>query len=347
MRHCFMRRLKFFALTALLGLAVSGLSAGPYFSAQAQSVNSVNSSDSVYSTWPNRPLKLIVPLAAGGASDVVARIFAAKLGERLGQQIIVENRPGAEGLIGVDAAVKSAPDGYTLVLGSSTTLAANYHLRKTLPFNPVSDLEPVSMAFQGFFNILVINPAVPAQNLKEFIALAKKHPGKLDYGTATSGSKICVEMFKSMAGIELQMINYKSSPQALNDLMGGQLQMVCEPVATAMPNILAGRLRSLGVTSATRHPAAKDLATVAEEGLPGFEYSAWVAVFAPAHTPKPIVKKLSREIEIVLNDPETVSKVRAAGVEPMRGDGQALAGLLKSELARAGDVVRAANIQPE
>lgn len=174
-------------------------------------------------TYPTKPVKLIVPLAAGGASDVVARIFAAKLGERLGQQVIVENRPGAEGLIGVDAAVKSAPDGYTLVLGSSTTLAANFHLRKTLPFHPVKDLEPVSTAFQGFFNILVINAAVPANNLKEFIALAKSQPGKLDYGTATSGSKICVETFKAMAGIDLQMINYKSSPQALNDLMGGQL----------------------------------------------------------------------------------------------------------------------------
>ncbi len=297
--------------------------------------------------WPNKPIKLIVPLAAGGASDVVARIFAAKLGERLGQQVIVENRPGAEGLIGVDAAVKSAPDGYTLVLGSSTTLAANYHLRKSLPFDPVNDLEPVSMAFQGFFNILVINPNVPAKNLKEFIALAKSQPGKIDYGTATSGSKICVEMFKSMAGIDLQMINYKSSPQALNDLMGGQLQLVCEPVATAMPNILAGRLRSLGVTSLTRHPAAKDLPTAAEEGLPGFEYSAWVAVFAPAKTPATIIDKLSKEIEFVLKDPETVKKVQAAGVEPMIGNAGALKLLLSHEIARAGDIVKNANIQPE
>ena len=297
--------------------------------------------------WPNKPIKLIVPLAAGGASDVVARIFAAKLGERIGQQVIVENRPGAEGLIGVDAAVKSAADGYTLVLGSSTTLAANYHLRKSLPFHPVNDLEPVSMAFQGFFNILVINPSVPAMNLKEFIAYAKSQPGKIDYGTATSGSKICVEMFKSMAGIDLQMINYKSSPQALNDLMGGQLQLICEPVATAMPNILAGRLRSLGVTSLTRHPAAKDLPTAAEEGLPGFEYSAWVAVFAPAKTPAVIIEKLSKEIAIVLKDPETVKKVQAAGVEPMIGDAAALKALLNSEITRAGEIVKTAKIQPE
>jgi len=298
-------------------------------------------------TYPTKPVKLIVPLAAGGASDVVARIFAAKLGERLGQQVIVENRPGAEGVIGVDAAVKAAPDGYTLVLGSSTTLAANFHLRKSLPFHPVKDLAPVSMAFQGFFNILVINAAVPAKNLKEFIALAKSQPGKLDYGTATSGSKICVETFKAMAGVDLQMVNYKSSPQALNDLMGGQLQLICEPVATAMPNILAGRLRALGVTSASPHPAAPGLPTVAQEGLPGFEYSAWVAVFAPAQTPAAVISRLEKEIAWVLNDSETIKKVQAAGVEPMPGDAKALAKLLNSEIERAGNVVKAAKLQPE
>jgi tripartite-type tricarboxylate transporter receptor subunit TctC len=298
-------------------------------------------------SYPTKAVKLIVPLAAGGATDVVARIFAAKLGERLGQQVIVENRPGAEGLIGVDAAVKAAPDGYTLVLGSSTTLAANFHLRKTLPFHPVKDLEPVSMAFQGFFNILVINAAVPAKNLQEFIALAKSQPGKLDYGTATSGSKICVETFKVMAGLDLQMVNYKSSPQALNDLMGGQLQLICEPVATAMPNILAGRLRSLGVTSATPHPAAPNLATVAQEGLPGFEYSAWVGVFAPAQTPAAVIGRLEKDIAWVLNDPDTIKKVQAAGVEPMPGDAKALAKLLNAEIERAGNVVKAAKLQPE
>ena len=298
-------------------------------------------------SYPTKAVKLIVPLAAGGATDVVARIFAAKLGERLGQQVIVENRPGAEGLIGVDAAVKAAPDGYTLVLGSSTTLAANFHLRKTLPFHPVKDLEPVSMAFQGFFNILVINAAVPAKNLQEFIALAKSQPGKLDYGTATSGSKICVETFKVMAGVDLQMVNYKSSPQALNDLMGGQLQLICEPVATAMPNILAGRLRSLGVTSATPHPAAPNLATVAQEGLPGFEYSAWVGVFAPAQTPAAVIGRLEKDIAWVLNDPDTIKKVQAAGVEPMPGDAKALAKLLNAEIERAGKVVKAAKLQPE
>ena len=183
-------------------------------------------------TYPTKAIKLIVPLGAGGATDVVARVVAAKLSQRLGQQVVVENRPGAEGVIGVNAGAKADPDGYTLVLGSSTTLAANFHLRKSLPFNPVNDLAPVSMALKDFYNILVINPSVPAKNLKEFIAYAKANPGKLNYGTATSGSKICMEMFRTMAGVDLKMISYKSSPQALNYLMGGQIQMICEPVAT-------------------------------------------------------------------------------------------------------------------
>jgi tripartite-type tricarboxylate transporter receptor subunit TctC len=166
--------------------------------------------------YPSKAIKLIVPLGAGGATDVVARVVAAKLSQRLGQQVIVENRPGAEGVIGVNAGAKADPDGYTLVLGSSTTLAANFHLRKSLPFHPINDLAPVSMALKDFYNVLVINPNVPAKNLKEFIAYAKANPGKLNYGTATVGSKICMEMFRTMAGIDLKMINYKSSPQALN-----------------------------------------------------------------------------------------------------------------------------------
>lgn len=297
--------------------------------------------------YPTKAIKLIVPLGAGGATDVVARVVAAKLSQRLGQPVVVENRPGAEGVIGVNAGAKADPDGYTLVLGSSTTLAANYHLRKSLPFHPVNDLAPVSMALKDFYNVLVINPSVPAQNLKEFIAYAKANPGKLNYGTATVGSKICMEMFRTMAGIDLKMISYKSSSQGLNDLMGGQIQIVCEPVATSVPNIKAGKLRSIGVTSLTRVQQAPDLPTVAELGLPGFNYSAWVGVFAPAKTPQAIIDRLSKEFEIVLKDPETDAKIRSIGAAPMIGDSKQLANLLNQEIAKAGKVVKDAGIQPE
>ena len=296
--------------------------------------------------YPSRPIKLISPLGAGGATDVVARVIAAKMSERLGQTMFVENRPGAEGAIGVDAGAKAAPDGYTLVLGSSTTLAANYYLRK-LPYDPVKDLEPVSMLLKNFYNVIVVNPQVPANNLKELIALAKTMPGKLNYGTGTSGSKICMEMLKSAAGIDLQMVNYKSSAQALNDVLGGQVQVVCEPVAIALPHIEAGRLKGMGVTSLTRYAGAPKLTTVVEEGIPGFEYAAWLGAFAPAGTPKDIVEKLSKEFAIVLRDPETVQKILAAGAEPMIGGPAELAALLKTEMTRAGDVVHKAGIKPE
>lgn len=297
--------------------------------------------------YPSKAIKLIVPLGAGGATDVVARVVAAKLSQRLGQPVVVENRPGAEGVIGVNAGAKAEPDGYTLVLGSSTTLAANYHLRKSLPFHPVNDLAPVSMALKDFYNVLVINPNVPAKNLKEFIAYAKANPGKINYGTATVGSKICMEMFRTMAGIDLKMISYKSSSQALNDLMGGQIQIVCEPVATSVPNIKADKLRSIGVTSLTRVQQAPDLPTVAELGLPGFDYSAWVGVFAPAKTPQAIIDRLSKEFEIVLKDPETDAKIRSIGAAPMIGDSKQLADLLNQEIAKAGKIVKDAGIQQE
>ena len=306
----------------------------------------VNGGQALAQAYPAKPIRLIVPLGAGGASDVVARVIAEKLGAQLGQAVIVENRPGAEGVIGMEAAARSAPDGYTLVIGSSTTLAANFSLRSKLPFHPVTDFAPVAMALKNSFNMLVINPDVPAQNLREFIALAKAKPGAMFYGTGTSGSKICVEMFKTMAGVNITMVNYKSSPQALNDLMGGQVQLVCEPVGTSIAAVTAGKLRALGTTSPARLPGAPNIPTVAEAGVPGFEYSAWVGVFAPAGTPRPIVDKLSAEIATVLRQSETAAKIVSVGFDPMIGGPEELAALLSREIARAAKVVKDAGIQP-
>ncbi len=298
-------------------------------------------------TYPSRPVQLIVPLGAGGATDLVARVMAEKLSARLGQSVVVENRPGAEGVIGMEAAARAAPDGHTLVLGSSTTLAANFVLRSKLPFHPVNDFVPVAMALKNAFNILVINPAVPAASLQEYIALAKAKPATMFYGTGTSGSKICAEMFKAMAGVNITMVNYKSSPQALNDLMGGQLQLICEPVGTSIASIRAGKLRALGVTSPSRLAAIPDIPTVAESGLPGFEYSAWVGVFAPAGTPRAIIDRLSTEIEATISQPDTAAKIQSVGFDPMIGGPEALAALLKSEISRAAKVVSDAGIKPD
>ena len=297
--------------------------------------------------YPSKPVRIIVPLGAGGATDVVARVIAAKLGEHLGQTVVIENRPGAEGIIGLEAVARSAPDGYTLGLGSSSTLAANFSLRSKLPFHPVTDFVPVAMALKNAFNFLVVHPDVPARNLQELVALAKASPGKMFYGTATSGSKICTEMFKVMAGVNIAMVNYKSTAQALTDLMGGQLQLVCEPVGTSIASVNAGKLRALAVTSTVRLASAPTVPTVAEAGFPGFEYSAWVGVFAPAGTPRGVVDKLSSEIAAVLRQPETVAKIESAGFDPMIGGPEELAALLKREMARATQVVKDAGIKPE
>lgn len=297
--------------------------------------------------YPNKSIRLISPLGAGGATDVVARVIAAKMSERLGQNMFVENKPGAEGTIGVDAGVKSPPDGYNLVLGSSTTLAANFFLRKNLPYDPLKDVEPVSMLVKNFYNVIVIHPSLGVKNLQEFIALAKSQPGKLNYGTGTSGSKICMEMLKTMAGIDVQMINYKSSAQSLNDLLAGQIQVVCEPVAIALPHIRSGKLTALGVTSLTPYEGAPDLVTLNDAGLKGYEYAAWMGVFAPAKTPLAYREKLSNAFAEVLKDPEVVAKIKAAGAEPMIGGPSDLATLLKNEMSKAGDVVKKAGLKPE
>ncbi len=297
--------------------------------------------------YPSKPIRIIVPLGAGGATDVVARVVAVKLGERIGQSVLIENRPGAEGIIGLEAAAKSAPDGYTLVLGSSSTLAANFSLRSKLPFHPVNDFVPVAMALKNAFNFIVVHPDVPAKNLKEFVALATASPGKLFYGTATSGSKLCTEMFKTMAGVDIAMVNYKSTAQALTDLMGGQLQLVCEPVGTSLSAINAGKLRALAVTSTVRLASAPNIPTVAESGYPGFEYSAWVGVFAPVGTPRGAVDKISAEFAAVLRHPETVAKIESVGFDPMIGGPEELAALLKNEIARAAKIVKDARLQPD
>lgn len=297
--------------------------------------------------YPNKPIRLIVPLGAGGASDVVARVIATRLSERLGQSVVVENRPGAEGVIGVDAAAHSAPDGYTLVLGSSTTLAANYYLRKQLPFNPLKDLVPVAMAVKNAFNVLVVNPEVPAANLQEFIALAKAEPGKLNYGTGTSGSRICVEMLKNRAAINITTVNYKSSPASITDLISGRIDLVCEPFMSALPYIRDGKLRALAVTSPQRLASIPSVPSVAESGFPGFEYSAWVGVFAPSGISAQVTRRISDELAVVLKEPETVLKIQATGFDPMIGGSDDLAALLKKEMEQAQSVVKSAGLQPE
>ncbi len=298
--------------------------------------------------YPLKPVRIIVPLGAGGGTDIVARVIAEKLGMRLGQLVVVENRPGAEGVIGVDAAAKSAPDGYTLLMGSSTTVAAIVNLYKKLPFDPVKDLVPVAKALGNSVNILLVNPAFPVQDMKELIALAKSKPGQLNYGAGTSSAKICIEKLKTLAGINMTLVPYKSSGQALTDLMGGQVQLVCEPTVTALQNVKAGKLRALGFTSATRVSWDPDIPTVAESaGLPGYEHSSWIAFFAPAGTPRDIVNRLSAEFAYILTQPDMVSRIKAVGFDADIGGPEELGALHKEEIARSAKVLKDAGIQPQ
>ncbi|MDO9401996.1 MAG: tripartite tricarboxylate transporter substrate binding protein [Polaromonas sp.] len=297
-------------------------------------------------TWPAKPIRMIVPQGAGGSTDIWARMIALKMGEALGQQVVVENRPGAGGIIGVDAAAKAAADGYTILFGSSTTVAANVSLYSKVPFDPIKDFTPLAMAVVAPF-VFVVNPSLPVHNMKELIALAKSKPGELNYGSGTNSAQICTEMLKSLAGVNITMVPYKSSPQALTDLMAGQLQVVCEPLASSMPQVKAGKLRVLAVTSAKRTALAPEFPTVVEAGIPGFEYTAWVGFFAPAGTPKDIASKLGTEILKVLKQPDTLEKLKSAGAEPIPGNAEELAAIHKADIARLTKVIKEAGIKVE
>lgn len=271
--------------------------------------------------WPNKPIQLVVPAGAGGVTDIVARAIAQALGDRLGQTVVVENRPGAGGITGVTYAAKARPDGYTVVIGTNTTMAANVFLYKSFQLDPIKDFTPIAMIVDTPFALLV--PAgSPHKTLQNLIDAARANPGKLNYGSGTSSALICTEMLKSIAKVDIVRVNYKASPQALTDLTGGHLDVVCEPLASGLahsstatgPN--AGRLRTLVVTSLKRSALAPEIPTADESGVPGLEYSAWIGLWAPAGLPKDIASRLTAEVQASLKDPEVQRKMTAAGSTP-------------------------------
>lgn len=296
--------------------------------------------------FPNRPLRLIVPQGPGGGSDVGARIVAERLARALGQPIVVENRPGAGGVIGVDAAAKSAPDGYTMVLGSNTTMAANVSLYSKLPFDPLRDFAPLAITFAASFGI-VVHPSVPVTNLKELVALAKARPGQLNFGSGTSSAQICAEMFKFAAGIDLAYVPYRGSPQALADLLSGQVQLICDPLATALPLVKSGKLRMLAVTSPRRSMFAADMPTMAEAGVPNVEYTAWLGLFVPSATPREIRARLSSELMKVMRQPETADALAKAGLDPLVLGPEEALDYWKADIERQAVVIKRAGMKVE
>ena len=292
--------------------------------------------DAAYSqAYPNRPLRAIVPVAPGGGTDTTGRLIAAKLGEALGQQIVVENRPGAGGSVGADNAAKATPDGYTLLIGSIATHAVNPVLYRKLPYDHVKDFAPISMIGTAP-NVLVVHPSLPAKTLAEFIAYAKANPGKINYGSSGIGSPphLSMELLRSMTGINVVHVPYKGAGPALADLLGGQVQAMCTSLAGQIGYIKSGRIRALGVTTAQRNAQLPDVPTIIEGGVPGYEVTIWYALFAPAAVPKPIIARLNAEMVKLLNAPDMKERMTLHGLDAASSTPAELAAFVKAETAK-------------
>lgn len=323
----FMQRLLVGTTAALLGLA----------SAQAQTAQG----------FPSRPIRFIVPYAPGGSTSYVARLVASKMAESWGQQVLVDNKPGANTVIGSDALAKSAPDGYTISLAASTH-ATVPHLIANLPYDPVKDFTPVAGMVTTQL-LLVLHPAVPAKNLSEFIALAKAKPNELNFAAVGTGSSthLAGEVFKSVAGVKMQHVPYKGTAPALTDLIGGQIQLNFDPPVTSIPHIQSGRLRAIAITGKTRLPALADVPTFAEAGLPEYDFQLWFGVLAPAGTPREIVDKLSAEIGRILALPDVKQLLTTQGLDAAYRTPEQFGALIRADLERFGRVIKAAGIKVE
>jgi tripartite-type tricarboxylate transporter receptor subunit TctC len=292
-------------------------------------------------SWPTKPIRWIVPFAAGGTTDILARTVAEKLAISLGQPVIIDNRPGAGGGLGAELTAKSPPDGYTIMGGTISTHAINASLYKSLPYDPVKDFTAITLIAR-VPNMLVINPDIPAHNVAELIKLMKASPGKYTFASSGNGTSqhLSGELFKSMAGVEMQHIPYKGSPPALQDVMGGQVSMTFDNITTALPLARSGKLRALAVTTAKRSSVAPDVPTLAESGLPGYEIGSWQGVFAPAGVPPAIVKRLNNEIVKILNMPDVKEKLAALGAEVVADSSEDFTAMVKAEVVKWSDVVK-------
>jgi tripartite-type tricarboxylate transporter receptor subunit TctC len=292
-------------------------------------------------TWPAKPIKWIVPFAPGGTTDILARTIGEKLTGALGQPVIIENKPGAGGGVGADFTAKSPPDGYTIMGGTISTHAINASLYKTLPYDPVKDFVPITMIAR-VPNMLVINPEIPAKNVAELITLLKANPGKYSFASSGNGTSqhLSGELFKSMAGVDMQHIPYKGSPPALQDVVAGQVAMTFDNITTAWPLAKGGKLRALAVTTAKRSAIAPDIPTLSESGLAGYEVGSWQGVFAPAGTPPAIVARLNTEIVKIINLPEVKEKLIALGAEPVGNSSDEFGATVKTEIVKWADVVK-------
>jgi tripartite-type tricarboxylate transporter receptor subunit TctC len=284
--------------------------------------------------WPTKPIKILVGYAAGGSTDVTARIIAQALSERLGQPVIIENRPGAAGNIAAEAAAKADPDGYTLTMSTSSTFATNPSLYKTLPFNVQTDFEPIALT--AFIpNLLVVNPSVPANNVAELIAYLKANPDKVNFGSSGNGSSqhISAALFNAMAGVQMAHISYRGGAPAVTDLLGGQVQVVFAPLVEVLQHVRAEKLRALGITTAKRSSLLPDVPTIAES-LPGYEVRLWNGLLAPAKTPPDIIDRINRAAIDALRSSEVKAKLAEQGSEPVGNSPAEFTAFIDAELVK-------------
>lgn len=301
----------------------------------------------VLAAYPEKPVRMILPNAAGAATDIVARIFAAKLSDTLGQQFIIDNRPGAGGIIAVETVARATPDGYTL-LQCGVSQAISPALKRKLPYDPAKDFARVSQ-YGAVPNVLVVHPSLPVQNLADFVRHAKQNPGKMRYASPGIGftPHMTMELFKNVAGIDLQHIPYKASSQGIADLLGGQVHTMFNNLPSQLPNIRSGKIRALAVTSLQRTAQLPELPTIAESGFPGFEVTVWYGVCAPAKTPKAVLTTLESATTKALNAADLRQKFHEQGVEPRNLSGAAFDTYYRAELERWAKVVKTAGITPE
>jgi len=294
--------------------------------------------------YPSHPVTVVVPTGPGGGMEMVARLFAPKLEQRLGKPFVIENRPGAGTNIGAAAVARSAPDGYTLLMATSSTMAINSSIYKSLPFDPIKDLMPVVLYARVPF-VLVVNPSSPAKTAADLVKLAKAKPGTLTFGTSGTGtaSHLFAELFKNQTGIEVTHVPYKSMVQPLNDVLGGHLDYMFSDLSPALPLVRDGKLRALGVTSATRVPTANEIPTLAEAGVPGYEAVAWLMVVTRAGLPPDVLNKLHTELKSVLAEPEIKAQIARFGMIPVDSPSpEELHRYVGSETARWGKIVQQA-----
>lgn len=298
-------------------------------------------------SYPSRPVRIVVPSGSGSGSDILARMMAQRLTERLGKQVVVENRTGAGNMIGYEFVARSAPDGYTLASAVST-LAIHPVTYKKVTYDALLDFEPISHT-ANVPNLLAAHPALPVKNVKDLITLARARPGELLYASAGHGTNphLSMELIGTMASLRFVHVPYKSGPPGLTDLMAGQVQLMATALNYLRPHALAGRIRALGVTTAKRTIAMPNIPTLAESGLPGYESVQWYSMLAPARTPRPIIDKLHKEIVAYLRLPEVLEKLAAEGTEVVGSTPEELATFLRSETVKWAKVAKAAGIQPE